>query len=359
MPDNRCDHSEQNSTVMEVLLRWFLFLTMLTILALATTQPAHAADALGKATGTPVNCDAVRGTAGVPGGTCYILNISCPGIADISTGLKVNSPQGPSVGTVLFSTGGGGIIWYDQHFTYGAVAVEDVLNAGYTTAQFNFMFPPSNFHHGQVAGWLTGPGGPRALACRWATAAQWVHDHIRQPDTPFCATGNSGGSGAAAYAIAHYGMGSEFTMLEQTGGPPFTRIDNGCLCNTAAVQTPCGQGALSTCYQKEAQQFIDPAYGNSSCSSAELTHGSRNAGQFLNDSIASPDATTSYPNTDIHFVFGGLDDGSAVPQGMIWESGITPKNPPVVECVADAGHRVPDVLDGAKKIASDLIAYCR
>jgi len=57
-------------------------------------------------------------------------------------------------------------------------------------------------------------------------------------------------------------------------------------------------------------------------------------------------------------LFGGLDGTVGVAQGMTWAGVITGSSPPTVECVADAGHRIPDVLDGATKIANDLIAFC-
>jgi hypothetical protein len=153
-------------------------------------------------------------------------------------------------------------------------------------------------------------------------------------------------------------MGSEFNMLEQTSGPPFARIDNGCLCNTPPLQTPCGQGALSECYEGDANTYLDPAYNNHACSSSEKSHRSPWAPTFLHDSLDSADATYNYPTTDMHFVFGGQDNGSAVPQAVLWNSLITGKGRTTMDCVADAPHEIADVLDGATKVASDIIANC-
>ena len=75
-----------------------------------------------------------------------------------------------------------------------------------------------------------------------------------------CATANSGGAGAIGYALADYGMGSIFAMVEPTSGPVFSRIDNGCICNQPKLATPCAEGLQSECYGvTTAQQFIDPA----------------------------------------------------------------------------------------------------
>ena len=43
-----------------------------------------------------------------------------------------------------------------------------------------------------------------------------------------CATGNSGGSAAIAYAVYEYGLDTELKMIEPTSGPVMSRIDLGC-----------------------------------------------------------------------------------------------------------------------------------
>jgi hypothetical protein len=340
-------------------VRQAVLLTLLTCcFVVASSRHAAAVDPLGTASGGVVSCASVNATGGVPGGTCYKLEVNCPGIASIPMALKVNTPSGTAIGTAMFTVGGGNTVWYDQHFTYGPNAIEMVQSAGYTTVQTNFMFKPSRRGGVPFAGWLTGPGGARALSCRWATVAVWVQSNLAQPSTPFCATGNSAASAAAGYAIGDYGLGSMFTMLEETSGPPLTHIDRGCLCNSPKEDTTCGQGYISECYGQDAQMFIDPSYDNHQCSQAEMTHHTSYEAQFLHDSLDSTDATLNFPTTYIHFVFGGLDNTGAVPQGLDWKNSITAKTPPTVDCVADAPHELADVLDGATKIATDLIANC-
>lgn len=331
---------------------------LLSLLVMAMATPAAAIDPIGSVTAPPVSCASVMGTGGVPGGSCFLAKVSCPGIADISVPIKVNQPARLPIGTILFTAGGGGTQWYDVQFTFGAKAIGDVLAAGYTTVQFKFDRPPVGLGNGKFDGWLTGPGGPRALACRWASLAQWAHDNVRQTNTPFCATGNSGGSAAAGYALAFYGQGPIFDMLEQTSGPAFTNVDGGCECNAAPVQTPCGQGVKSICYLSDANKFLDPAYQNTACSSAEQLHRSPFQAQFIHDSLDAPDAGLRFPTTQIHIVLGGLDGGSAPPQAMLWRSLVTGSSKPTVDCVADAPHDLPSTADGAKKIADDLIASC-
>ena len=324
--------------------------------------PAALADPLGTASGTVVDC--------APGGlrgTCYEVDVSCPveGIDDQTVTIKVTEPLVAPVGTVIFTIGGGGNGYYDQRFIYGREIVSQVLRAGFITVQ-------TDFNGGQV-GWLTGPGGPRKLACRYATLARWIYDNIHQggEEEPFCSTGASGGAGAIAYALAHYELGSIFSMVEATSGPPFGRIDYGCVCwppRTRTVDCPFPH-SISECYDIfTAEHFVDPSYdgdvdppwlidSEDICGQDILTHGSAHADLFQQDSVASSDACFSYPRTDVHVLFGGLDGSAAVPQGLEWADLITSGKS--VECVADAPHRIPDVQDGAMKIASDLITYCR
>ena len=320
---------------------------LLSTLAMAqdSTKPVH--DPLGTIKSSHTTTCPV---GGVGGAVCYKLLISCPSVADMTAILKVNHPAATSLGTIIFDAGGNGVGYYDQEFAFGATAVNSVLSAGFTTAQINF--------NGFLNGWMTGPGGPRKLACRYATVAQWVYNNIRPSTTePLCATGNSGGSSVIGYSLAHYGLSSIFSMVELTSGPPQSRIDYGCICDQGTGPTSCGNGPLGQCYGvKTAQMSMDQAYASTICSSAVTTHNRTNAALFLNDSLNSADATLSYPTTDVHIVFGGLDKSSAVPLGQYFADRVTTNH--TVDCVADAPHSLPDVQDGGAKVSDDLTAFC-
>ena len=289
---------------------------------------------------------------GLSGATCYSLQVHCPGVTDFDTYVKVNKPVTTSLGTVIFGTGTGGANLYDLAFTYGSNVVQKILNAGFTTAQISFGVP---FTTNTPNGWLTGPGGVRRLACRYTTAAQWIYNNIHNHNTsaPICATGNSGGAGAIAYALAQYGAAGVFSMVELTSGPPMARLDYGCLCTQGPQQTPCGQGQLSSCYASSEKEIIDSAYPTPLCSNATPA----NSAQLLSDSVLAPGSSATYSNTLVHVVFGGQDNSAAVPQGLQWFDNLSSsKSGPV--CVADAPHDIPDVLDGAMQIANDVISNC-
>jgi hypothetical protein len=325
----------------------------------------------------PTTCPTETGA--VEGGTCYQLSVSCPAVADIDAYLKVNnpSPTATLLGTVMFLIGSGASGLYDDQttgFMYGSTTVGNVLNAspstGYNTVQVSFGAP---FATTAPNGWLQGPGGVRRLACRYATVADWVYNHpgIINSDVtatnsaPMCATGNSAGSAALAYAVSEYGLTSEFAMIEPTSGPVTTRIDQGCVCfeNPMGPQGPCAANTTSMCYSSFDANILNSAYGpNQTCTNAN----SLNANMFLSDSIDfayAQGTSIPLPGLKVNMAFGGQDSSSAVPQGETWRKAVGGTNPTVDSCTStstlnDAPHGIPDVLDGAQQIATDIISMC-
>jgi hypothetical protein len=281
--------------------------------------------------------------------------------------LKVTSPSGTSIGTIIFITGGGGEPFYDEQFTYGTEIINAVVTAGFTAVQLVF-------DNKIKSGWLTGPAsdgnGPISLACLPATSMQWVYTNMLASGTPLCATGNSSGASAIAYALAQYGLGSIFSMVEPTSGPEFARLDYGCL--PASNQrtyfcAPCGSGEQSDSYGlTNAEGIVDPAYtgivnGMPTGPCSEGIGGStKNASLFHHDSILSDTfpPRLSYPTTDIHLVFGDLDtSGGPLPEGMDWISYVTSAN--TIVCLPGVGHMMGNYQPGATQIQDDLITFCK
>src|SRR5215467_1630037 len=95
------------------------------------------------ATAAQITCPA--GGGGLANGTCYKLSLTCDAIADYSAYLKVNKPSGQNLGTVIFASGSGSAVLYDNDtnfisgsFNGGLNVVQGVLstnsdNDGYTT----------------------------------------------------------------------------------------------------------------------------------------------------------------------------------------------------------------------------------
>jgi len=333
-------------------------------------------------------------SAGLAGSTCYQLTVSCDQIADWTTYLKVNTPPSGTtlLGTVIFETGRGGTSLYDnnsdfmntingQPFNGGDTVVQGILNLGYTTVQLSFGDAPFDNGTGQANGWLQGPGGVRRLACRYATVADWVYKNIHNSTTlPYCATGNSGGSGAVGYAATTYALASEFSLLEVTSGPVMTRLHQGCnVCGNFLGSDPCTEMQENMCYSASGgtdgtAAIIDTAYQAVGQMTPTLCTDAVNGvvvggvtdpnfNRFQSDSIEWESGGNSTPlpipdpPTDVSVVFGTLDTSNAIPQGDAWWSGVSPQ-PSKAVCVPDAEHAIPAVQDGAAQIISDIQSKC-
>jgi len=334
----------------------------------STTIAVQTNDPVGSTTGSALTCPTFSG--GLPAGqsTCYQVNISCPGVADFSAYVKVNQPAGSPIGTVILSTGKGGSDLYDDSADFiaadgtngGLAVVNGLLTAGFTTAQVSFGAP---FNTNEPNGWLTGPGGVRRLACRYATLAQWIQSNVHaSASIPLCATGNSGGAGAIGYALTEYGLDSTLAMVESTSGPPMSRLDQACVqpsaCQSSAFTCNPGDQPenIHMCYSNSESQIIDSAYAQPICTNA-LNGTAPPDGLLLSDSILGGPVRT-FSHSYVNVVVGGQDTSSAVNQALTWESALsgTSKNQ---GCVTDAPHALPSVQDGALRIVSDLQNLCR
>jgi hypothetical protein len=295
-------------------------------------------------------------SGGISGASCQQMTISCESVANWIAYLKINTPTGTSNGVVMYGVGAGGSSLYDIAFTYGQTAVQNVLNAGFTTVQVSFGMP---FTKTEPYGYITGPGGMRRLACRYATLAQWVYSNVlNNVNKPLCATGNSGGGAAIAYALSNYGLDGIFSMVELTSSPPLSRMDYGCLCQQGSASTPCGNGQLNYCYGTATAAMLDIAYTKPLCSNAVNGHPSPIASTlFFSDSIDTPGAVLAFPKTYVNNVYGGLDTSAAVPEGLLWYDLVSSQKSQA--CVADAPHALANVEDAAIQIANDIISLCK
>jgi hypothetical protein len=353
-----------------------------------TTITVLKSDPLGTATpstaaAAELTCPTFSGGI-LTGATCYQVNTSCAAIADYPVYLKVNQPAGTAVGTVILGTGTGGSSLYDNDpsfiangFNGGQNVVQGLLNDGFTTVQISFGSPFNSTN--TENGWLQGPGGVRRLACRYATVADWVYKNIHNsnPSTPYCATGNSGGSGAIGYAVTEYGLASEFSLVEMTSGPVMTLLQQGCnTCGQYLGSNPCKQTQENMCYTvstggtSSTAGIIDTAYqaqGQTTptlCTDAINGTGTNNFSRFQSDSIEDdpgvrPALPIANPPTNVNVVFGTKDTiGNAVPQGYAWWGAIGLQTPPKPVCVPTAPHAIPSDPNGATQIVSDIQSMC-
>ena len=295
----------------------------------------------------------------IKNGACQQMTVSCPGVPDVSAYVKTNTPTGSSKGTVTYNTGTDGNGLYDSIFTYGSTAVGNVLDGGFTTVQISWGTP---FSGRQPNGWVQGPGGVMAAACRYATVTQWIYDNIQSNTSlPYCATGNSGGAGALGYALSQYNSGNILAMAEVTSGPPTARLDWGCGCLEGKMAVQCGTSStLGTCFGKLDAPVWDPAYNATTKICTDAVNGTLPPGGlnfFLGDSVEAPGATYTFPTTYVNLVFGGADNSSAIAIGQDWFNNITTTK--AQACVAGGMHSIANTLAGAEQIANDLINLCK
>ncbi|MGA7754915.1 MAG: hypothetical protein WCB05_18945 [Candidatus Sulfotelmatobacter sp.] len=316
-----------------------------------------------RALGTISGVSSVSCTGSIKNGVCQQMTVSCPGVPNIFAYVKTNTPTGTILGTATYNTGTDGNGLYEDIFTFGSTAVGNVLAAGFTTVQISWGTP---FNQNQPNGWAEGPGGVLASACRYATVTNWIYTNIQNnANIPMCATANSGGAGALAYALSQYPTFDVLSMAEVTSGPPTGRLDWGCGCTEGKLPVQCGSSTtLGTCFGTSDAPVWDPAYnpnaaaGSGVCSAAvngTLPPGGLNF--FLGDSVEAPGATYSFPKTYVNLVFGGADSSSAIPIGQDWFDNITTTK--AQACVAGGEHSLANTLAGAQQIANDLIGLCK
>ncbi len=306
--------------------------------------------------------------------SCYQMSVACDQVAPWTTYLKVNTPtQNPPLGTVIFATDGGGANLYDIEYTYGNTTVGDVVSDGYTTVQVSFGAPFDN--GANPNGWLTGPGGVRRLACRFATVANWIYNNAAMLNSnatttaPVCATGNGGGAGAIAYTVSEYGLNGlsilngvnpNLKMVELTNGPVMTALDQGCICSTGAngpSGAPCSAAPAPMCYTQGAAT-IDAAYSQPTVCSGGNTI---NTLLLTSDSIyyqRGKGAVFPLPNTSVNQLFGSLDTGGDEPQGWQWNR-VVLQTVPTAICQSGGMQGLPNDSTSAAQIATDIANLCK
>jgi hypothetical protein len=357
--------------------------------SLVFVMPAHATDPIGTATQMSMTCP----PGGVGSGTCFRVTINgCAG-GTFYAGAKLNtSTNGTPIGAVILTTGGGDS-YYDTTTqfkvsgqcggTCGEQTVLDLNAAGYNTIQTNFEDPDTDT---SIAGWLTGSTtsiiGPRLLACRYATFVNWAWTFLLKSDTsrPVCATGNSAGSAALAFALSQYELGSSsgpgpvLTLAEVTSGPPLSSLQHACLsmskAPTVTATCPSGTPINESIGLSDAGQFVDPSFdGESDCVGTVCTPDSTDTcGITIKNNVTAPavlhhdsilsdtDPPLTSFNTTVRQLFGADDGSASVPLGMEWYNVITSTKSQV--CVPNAQHALPGYTTGEAQIVTDIKNMC-
>jgi hypothetical protein len=331
-----------------------LFLVLLPATILFSQVPASAQvlqfDSLGTVTAKTIACP----SQGLPATACYALDVSCPSISNYTVYLKTFVPASPPRGVVTLTPGGTSTQLFEE-YAYGSVTVQDLLSARFLAVEITFGAPFDD----NEKGWQTNVNGagPRAASCRYATVTQWIKNKLAS-QVPLCAAGLSASSQQIAEGLAHYGLSQYLAFAELGSGPPFTRTDEACIpSHNQSVEYCSGIDVGMDVGVANAQNYIDPAYPGPWCSEDIETGSNLHQAQFLSDSITSPDALLNYPSTTVWFLYGGLDNSSAINQGESYRLNIKTANH--AGCVPGAPHSLASVVSGAQQIANDMSVQCR
>lgn len=150
------------------------------------------------------------------------------------------------------------------------ITASDYATAGYAVVQTAWATDWEDTDDG--LGMTAPPPAPSILnaACRPATFLNFIANssQYRTSGKGMCAQGASAGSGAVAYSMAWYGLGSQLNNVELLSGPVFSNIEIGCqvggspatcavVCQSGACQgnnAPCGNqvclsGSATSCSQ--------------------------------------------------------------------------------------------------------------
>lgn len=308
----------------------------------------------------------VSGPAECAGSTCYEVRVTCPEVASSARAVvKVTSPEGAvERGTILFTTGGPGTTLFEETGR-SAEILERARTVGFRTVQLQW-----------IDGWLFASEGAEEgharLACRPATVARWVHDHLAatEPDQPFCATGHSGGAAQTTYMLTHYGLEEILDGVVPTGGPPLARMDLSCdranpahaevaYPDWAANVVDAGFGYLPEGNLSELSTFFQEGAGPCALGDQSFLPALRDA------SVASGLGDYVYPHTMVSFVFEGIDDTRAVAQGMQYVHELRNAESPMVKVAVVPGvtHAFQNGLyataSGVRQVTDALMEACR
>jgi hypothetical protein len=307
----------------------------------------------------PGEVEVLSGPVPCADGQCYNLRVTCPAVAAAAEArLKVVAPSASPRGTILFATGNEGIGLYENPPESRRTLV-DLSAAGFRTVQLQWL-----------DGWLfASPGreeGHARLACRPATVARWVHDHLHEPSpsAAFCATGQSGGASQVSYMLSHYGLEDIFAAVVPSGGPPMGRLDRGC--------TP-GDPALIRV--ESMRKLIDTGFGfippgdtrtmrpDDVPANGPCVRGDPSFREKLRQaSVASGEGDYVYPRTMVWFVVEGIDSGGAAALGKTYYDLLMKSGSPLVGRTVIPGVDHSGLIRtriGADTIRDVLLRECR
>lgn len=281
------------------------------------------------------------------GDECRLLEVTCSGaIEPTKAEIQIDEPSdgGAPVGTVVLTKGGHGETYWQDFGQFAEGGLSRLNDQGYRTVQTRWE-----------TGWSVGRDtseGMHNLACRGATLYKYVHDELGAG--AFCATGNSGGGSLLAYAMSHYDLESLFDLAIPTSSPSTSDVETGCLSGES-------EKAQELEYPNNSKGSIDRSLGfrTDEVGSCEGEDESARA-TFAEMNLVRAAADFHYPDTKVHVVLGGDDDGNAIPQATLYVRELIEAGTDVSwEEIPGVGHAVPRYRDGVIAIYQTILEYCQ
>ena len=281
------------------------------------------------------------------GAVCKSVNVSCPGIADLTATISQALPKVTAKGTIILVSGHGGTAFFNSGFS------DKYLVDGFRVVQLAW-----------TTDWEDTNGvGLTAASCRGATLFKFVFDRVQKGDrsTGFCAQGTSGGGAANAYSLSQYGMSDYFDYVVIAAGPGVARMDYGC--DEDLYTGP----PLNLC-----SQLTDAPYdffGGDKVNGWEntTTCAAKNPSQsdidkWAADSIVTTNANLSYPKTAMSFFMCVTQPvNNSTGQGKFLVDQVAPKNVhPDVNCYSGVcqGEAVWQDTNAFNKTHSQMRTKC-
>jgi hypothetical protein len=254
------------------------------------------------------------------GANCKSITVSCPGLPDLNATLGAALASGSAKGTIILLNGSGGTTFFNSGFA------DTYLGDGFNVVQLAW-----------ASDWASANGaGVKSAACRPATVFKTVFDtvQLRSRTAGFCGQGISGGGGALAYSLAHYGLSSYFDYVVLAGGPGVARMDYGCdkSLYTGGPRNLCPL-LPNAIFAYGSGKLVNGWENTTTCTDANPLPG--DIDRWTADSIISTGASYLYPQTGMSWFFCATPPagGGSTGQGSFLIDQVVPKNaPPDVNC---------------------------
>jgi hypothetical protein len=278
------------------------------------------------------------------GHDCFSFSVACPSVATESSGYLAVAPHvGRGRGVVLLASGGTGKIWWG-HGRKAPAFLQKIREAGLTVVQLRWT----------DAWWRSfeeaGSGeGTALLACRSATAIDWVHDQVYAPmgvnpragRCGYCLTGNSAGASQISYALSHYGLEAILDAVVPTNGPPHAGQPKGCLRH---------EGEEAYWYGSFATHIMDASYGYADGDGPCALHAPAWFPRWEEDSVEIGGSDYSHPRTRVRFILGARDTTEAPAHALDYADRLRSAGSPLVS-VVHVPTMTHDLLSSAEGLA--------